>query len=79
MRYPAELYLPSPRRYRGLEELRYPFRDRTITVTQCGRICISRRKINLSTVFARQNVGVKQVTGRIWRVSLMDYDCAAGG
>jgi putative transposase len=74
MRYPAELYLPSPRPYRGLDELRYPFHDRTITVTQCGRICIGRRKINLSTVFAGQNLGVKQVADRIWLVSFMQYD-----
>jgi putative transposase len=37
--YPAELYLPSPRPYRRLSELQYPFHDRTITVTHCGRIC----------------------------------------
>jgi hypothetical protein len=33
MKYPAELYRPSPRPYRGLRELTYPFHDRTITVT----------------------------------------------
>ena len=33
-----------------------------------------RRKINLSTVFAGQNVGAKQVSDRIWLVSFMDYD-----
>ncbi|HXU93955.1 MAG TPA: integrase core domain-containing protein, partial [Gallionella sp.] len=38
MKYPAELYTPSTRPYRGLRELIYPFHDRTITVTQCGRI-----------------------------------------
>jgi putative transposase len=74
MKYPAELYLPSPRPYRGLSELHYPFHDRTITVTQCGRICFGRRKINLSTVFAGQNVGVKEVSDKIWLVSFMDYD-----
>jgi putative transposase len=74
MKYPAELYQPSPRPYRGLDELHYPFHDRTITVTQCGRICFGRRKINLSTVFAGQNVGVKEVSDRIWLVSFMDYD-----
>jgi putative transposase len=37
MKYPVELYRRSPRPYRGLSELRYPFHDRTITVTQCGR------------------------------------------
>ena len=74
MKYPAELYRPSPRPYHGLDELHYPFHDQTITVTQCGRICFGRRKINLSTVFAGQNVGVKEVSDKIWRVSFMDYD-----
>jgi putative transposase len=74
MKYPAELYRPSPRPYHGLDELHYPFHDRTITVTQCGRICFGRRKINLSTVFAGQNVGIKEVSDRIWLVSFMDYD-----
>ena len=74
MKYPAELYQPSLRPYHGLDELHYPFHDRTITVTHCGRICFGRRKINLSTVFAGQNVGVKEVSDRIWLVSFMDYD-----
>ena len=74
MKYPAEHYLPSPRPYRGLSQLDYPFHDRTITVTHCGRICFGRRKINLSTVFAGQNVGVKEVSDKIWLVSFMDYD-----
>jgi putative transposase len=33
MRYPSELYKPSPRPYSGLPELRYPFHDMTVTVT----------------------------------------------
>ena len=56
MKYPAELYTPSPRLYQGLGELEYPFHDRTRTVTDCGRICIGRRNINLSRVFAGQKV-----------------------
>jgi putative transposase len=74
MRYPAELYAASPRPYRGLSELAYPLHDHTITVTNCGRICLDRRKISLSTVFAGQNVGVKQVDEHIWLVSFMHYD-----
>jgi putative transposase len=74
MKYPVELYQLSSRPYHGLDELHYPFHDRTVTVTQCGRICFGRRKINLSTVFAGQNVGVKEVSDRIWLVSFMDYD-----
>ena len=74
MRYPAELYAPSSRPYRGLPELAYPFHDRTITVTRCGRLCIGRRKINLSQVFAGQNVGIKEVSEKIWLVTFMHYD-----
>ncbi len=74
MQYPGELYTSSPRPYHGLEELKYPFHDRTITVTQCGRVCFGRQKINLSTVFAGQNVGIKQVADQVWLVSFMDYD-----
>jgi len=74
MRVPADLYVRSPRLYRGLEDLTYPFHDRTVTVTRCGRVCFNRRKINLSQVFAGQNVGVTQVGDRIWLVTFMDYD-----
>src|SRR5262249_12714859 len=66
MKYPGELYQPSPRPYRGLVELEYPFHDRTVTVTHCGRICLGKRKINLSQSFAGQNVGIKEVSDRIW-------------
>jgi putative transposase len=74
MKYPAELYTPSPRPYQGLGELEYPFHDRTLTVTDCGRICIGRRKINLSRVFAGQKVGVKEVSEKVWLVTFMHYD-----
>jgi putative transposase len=40
MKVPATLYANSPRVYRGLEDLTYPFHDWTITVTHCGRICL---------------------------------------
>ena len=35
---------------------------------------MDRHKINFSTVFAGQNVGVKQVSDQIWMVSFMNYD-----
>ena len=41
--------------------------------TGAGRICWNCLKINLSLVFAGQNVGVKQVSDGIWLVSFMDY------
>jgi Integrase core domain. len=74
MQYPADLYKPSMRPYRGIGELSYPFHDRTVLVTCCGRICIYKKKINLSTSLAGQAVGIKEVDDGIWLVSFMDYD-----
>jgi putative transposase len=74
MQMPAELYEKSPRPYLGLGDLEYPFHDRTVLVTNCGRFCYKRRKINISTVFAGQKIGVKQVTNSVWLVSFMQYD-----
>ena len=51
-----------------------PSTIRRFTVTQCDRVCFRGRKINLSQVFAGQNVGIKQVADQIWLVSFMDYD-----
>jgi len=45
-----------------------------IHVTCCGRICLHRKKINLSTVFAGQAVGIREVEEGIWLVSFMNYD-----
>jgi putative transposase len=58
----------------GLEELTYPFHAATFTVTQCGRICFKGLKVNLSHVFAGQNVGMTQVAEQIWLVTFMRYD-----
>jgi len=74
MMYPAELYKLSARPYAGLGDLEYPFHDRTLMVTSCGRICIGARKINLSRVFAGQRVGVREISENIWLVSFMHYD-----
>jgi len=72
--YPADVYTPSAREYRYPEKPDYPFHDRTIRVTQCGRICIGTRKINFSNVFAGQFIGIREVADSIWLVSFMDYD-----
>jgi hypothetical protein len=40
MKCPAELYLASLRPYDGLPELIYPFHDRKLLVTACGRLCL---------------------------------------
>jgi hypothetical protein len=74
MKCPAELYTASPWPYTGIPEPDYPVHDRTVMVTSCGRLCLYRKKINLSLSLAGQAVGVKEVDSGIWLVSFMDYD-----
>src|SRR6266567_3419824 len=74
MKCPAELYTASPRRYDGLPELTYPFHDRDILVTACGRLCLHRKRINISSVLAGQKLGIKEVDEGIWLASFMQYD-----
>jgi hypothetical protein len=58
----------------GFSEPEYPYHDKSVRVTHCGRICVGRRKINLSTVFAGQVVGIREVEDQIWLVSFLDFD-----
>jgi hypothetical protein len=57
-----------------LPDVTYPLHDREVLVTHCGRICIFRKKINVSTVLAGQLLGIKGVDDGIWIVSFMRYD-----
>jgi transposase InsO family protein len=74
MKCPADVYSASPRPYIGLPELTYPLHDRDLLVTACGRICMHRKRINVSTVLAGQRLGIKEVDDAIWLVSFMSYD-----
>ena len=74
MKCPADLYTAATRRYDGLPELTYPFHDRDVIITACGRLCLHRKRINISTVLAGQKLGIKEVDEGIWLVSFMHYD-----
>ncbi len=71
---PGDLYTPSARAYEPPTEPEYPFHDRSVRVTRCGRICIGKRKINLSQVFAGQILGLREIDDQIWLVSFLNYD-----
>jgi hypothetical protein len=46
-----------------------------VLVTDCGRICMHRKRVNISTVLAGQRLGIKEVVDDgIWIVSYMHYD-----
>ena len=74
MKSPADVYCASTKAYGGLPEIEYPFHDRDALVTNCGRICMYRKKINISIVMAGQRLGIKEVDDGIWLVSFMQYD-----
>ena len=74
MKVPAEIYRPAARIYQGIGELDYPFHDRDVTVTSCGRICMHRKKINLSIVLTGQKLGIKEVDDGISLVSFIHYE-----
>ena len=74
MKMPNEVYTPATRAYKGLPDIEYPFHDKVLNVTSCGRICMMRKKINLSTSLAGQAVGIKEVDDNIWLVTFMEYD-----
>jgi hypothetical protein len=40
MKCPAEVCTPSAQPYQGIPEPHYPFHDRTVMVTDCGRLCL---------------------------------------
>src|SRR5436190_22550945 len=60
--------------YDGLPQLTYPFHDRDMLVTACGRLCLHRKRINISSVLAGQKLGIKEVDEGIWLASFMQYD-----
>ena len=74
MKCPGEVYIASPRIYNGIPEADYPFHDRTVIVTSCGRICLHRKRINISSVLAGQRLGIKEVDEGILIVSFINYD-----
>lgn len=74
MQMPGEVYTPSVRMYQPPEDPSYPYHDKTICVTQCGRHCMGQRKISISRSFAGQMLGIREVTDDVWLVSFMEYD-----
>ncbi|MGH6611576.1 MAG: IS481 family transposase [Burkholderiaceae bacterium] len=71
---PATQYACSTTPYRGLPALSYPLHDRDVLITACGRLCLHRKRINVSHVLAGQRVGIKEIDDGIWLLSFMHYD-----
>lgn len=74
MKCPGDVYEKSRTKYQGLRDLTYPGFDKTILVTNCGRVCVNHSKVHLSRAFANQPVGLEEVDDNIWQVNFMDYE-----
>ncbi len=74
MNYPAAVYRPSARPYRGISELSYPYPRSDRSGYLLRKNLHLQKEINLSTSVAGQAVGIKEVDDGIWLVSFMDYD-----
>ncbi|MGH7085307.1 MAG: hypothetical protein ACREFN_10000 [Acetobacteraceae bacterium] len=60
--------------YEGLPELNYSMHGKQYMVTASGRICMHRKKTNISTDLAGQPAGLKEVEDDVWLVSFMPND-----
>src|SRR5947209_3756513 len=65
--------LTTPLRRLARADLSVP-RSCELLVTACGRLCLHRKRINVSTVLAGQKLGIKEVDDGIWLASFMHYD-----
>ncbi|MBU3922387.1 hypothetical protein [Hyphomonas sp.] len=74
MAFPASVCTLSPRPFDGLPDIDYPFHDHDALITACGRLCMHRKKINISTLLAGHRVGLNEVGDGIWLVAFMRYD-----
>jgi putative transposase len=72
--YPGDIYTPLARLYAPPSEPETPFHDSSVRVSGWGRICLRKRRINLSRIFAGQIVGICEVDDQIWLFSFLDFD-----
>lgn len=51
----------------------YPGFDKTLLISNCGRVCIKKMKVHISKAFANQPVGLLEADDYTWAVHFMDY------
>ena len=73
MKTPAEVYTPSPRKYEAFDELEYPEGFLSRKVSKSGAIKVESRKIQISSVFAGYNLGLKPIDESNMQVWLGEF------
>jgi hypothetical protein len=74
MNCPDDINTKSPRPCQGVPDVTDPTHERDVLVTAGGRICMHRKKVNISTCLAGQRLGLSEVDDGIWLVSFMSHD-----
>lgn len=74
MKCPAQIHKTSSKKYQGLPDITYPGYEKSLLISNCGRLCIKKRKIHISKSLANQPVGINEVDHGIWQVDFMDYN-----
>ena len=69
-----EVYQPSTRPYQGLPDIDYPFHDKVVVVTNCGRICFGRKRLTSAPSSPARRSASRKGHDDIWLESFMDYD-----
>jgi putative transposase len=73
MKCPADVYQKSLRPYQGLPDVTYPGYDKSLLISNCGRVCNRKRKVHITRALANQPVGLREVDDGIWQVDFMSY------
>lgn len=73
MKCPTDVYKKSSRKYQGLPDVTYPGYDKSLLISNCGRICNSRKKVHIGRALANQPVGLKEVDDGVYQVDFMSY------
>lgn len=74
MKFPAECYVPSSRRYAGPLPFDYPTDDLTLRISQDGYACMHGTRVFVSTALAGQPVGISEQDEGIWKLSFRQYE-----
>ena len=73
MKCPTDVYKKSSRPYQGLPDITYPGYDKSLLISNCGRVCNRKRKVHITRALANQPVGLREVDDGIWQVDFMSY------
>ncbi len=74
MKFPAECYVSSERKFRGPLPIEYPLDDVTLRVNGDGCITMQSKRVYVSTVLEGQPLGATEQEDGIWKLRFLNYN-----